>query len=55
MSKRKEYKCSCGRNAEVESYGVYMCWELYLIDEPDKWKDKYRKDLESRHDRKETT
>jgi len=35
------YKCKCGRIAEVDVNGKFMCWELYLIDEPVKWKAKY--------------
>jgi len=50
LNDKKEYLCSCGRIAEVVSDGKLMCWELYLIDAPVKWHDKY-KGQKARHNK----
>ena len=49
MSKSKSYKCDCGRLAEVEVNGEFVCWEKYLISDPTIWKSKYPRDPKARH------
>ena len=47
-------RCSCGRIAEVDVDGKWLCFEAWIPEDRIRWQEKYKKELkEPRHERKE--
>ena len=44
-------RCSCGRIAEVEVDGKWLCFEAWIPDDRIRWESIYKDDKEPRHEK----